>query len=201
MTRRSGFATWKLSALALGTLFVLSCPQPPDPPTPTTYERIVIETFPSMLGNTTDTCVELFGSGGDPDADDPWAGNDTADAIAYDDNSSTHTWYSYIDYQEGLTSGTYYIRVRGKTIDTTGPYAIRALSLALEESLPAYDYPNVLAVPDPYEDDDSPVYSEGVPTNPLLLELGASKRLNRWLDYTAGPPEEGDVDWFELVLP
>jgi hypothetical protein len=197
MTRRSGFATWKLSALALGTLFVLSCPQPPDPPTPTTYERIVIETYPYQIGSITDTYVDLFGSSGDPDADDPWTGDDTADAIAYADNGSPnpdHTYFSYIDYTGDLTSGTYYIRVRWSGTGSTGPYVIRALSLSVGDSLPAYEYPGAPSSdPDDFEPDDSPI-SGGVPSNPAPLELGAANYLNRWIDA-------GDVDWFELVLP
>jgi hypothetical protein len=184
--------------LALGAagLVAVSCSSPSAPLT--TYERIVVETYPAILGNTTETYIDLFGSAGDPDADDPWTGDDTGDALAYASGGAPidHASYSLIDYTGGLTSGTYYVRVRGKTEGVTGPYVLRVLSLSLGEPVPAYVYPGVFANPDPYETDDNPP-SGGKPTDPVPIDLGSDNGINRWLDYDT----EGDVDWFQLVLP
>ena len=45
----------------------------------------MIETFSPNGSFTANTFIDLFGPTGDPDADNPWTGDDRADAIAYDD--------------------------------------------------------------------------------------------------------------------
>ena len=185
-----------LTLALLASLALLSCS---SPSAPTTYERIVIETFSPDGSVTADTYIDLFDSNGDPDADDPWTGNDTADAIAYDDdgNDSLFTGMSRVDYSGGLASGTYYIRVRGRTISygIDDFYAIRVLSLQLGDSIPAYPTLAFAAKPDSEEVDDNPT-SGGIPGNPVSIDT--STPLSRTLYSNGTDPE---IDWFELVLP
>jgi hypothetical protein len=185
-----------LALMSLGFV-MLGCSDPGN--TPTVYERIVIDTYSPDMSATCDTYIDLFDVNGDPDADDPWTGDDTVDAIAFDDSSNTD-WpgtYSRIDYAGGLVSGTYYIRVRGAEVTVDDFYVIRVLSLKMGDPLPGYDYPGSFsASPDNEESDDSP-QSGGVPTNPVIIELGNTNRVNRSIDFDGS----GDVDWFELLLP
>jgi LruC domain-containing protein len=159
-----------------------------------TYERILIDTFSPDGSLTADTYIDLFGSAGDPDADDPWTGDDTGDAIAFDDNGNTN-WpgtYARIDYTGGLEAGTYYIRVRGATEEVDDFYAIRVLSLQLSDPIPGYDtFPGTDFVsPDALEPDDEPI-SGGVPIAPVPIALGQT--ISRSI-------HAGDIDWFVLVL-
>ena len=163
---------------------------------PIVYERIVIDTYGWLAGADSFTYLDLFDASGDTDADDPWSGDDTADAIASDDNGNpnpTHTNCARIDYTGGLSSGTYYIRVRLEASGSAEPYVIRVLSLSVGEAVPAYIYPGSSNASDtPYEPDDNP-QSGGVPTNSNPIQLGNSNYLNRYLATS-------DVDWIELVL-
>jgi hypothetical protein len=191
----------RIAILLVLTLAIVGCPDPGT--TPTVYERIVIDTYSPNNSLTADTYIDLFDASGDPDADDPWSGDDTGDAIAYDDNGNPD-WpgtYARIDYTGGLASGTYYIRVRGAADTVDDYYTIRVLSLKISDSLPLYDFPGSVGLKyDDYEPDDSPK-SGGIPTNPVPIAIGNTNWINRALDYDTGPPAEGDIDWFELVLP
>jgi len=169
---------------------------------PTLYDRIVIDTHSPNGSFTTDTYIDLFDSEGDPDADDPWTGDDTADAIAFnDDGNPEFPNMARIDYTGGLPPGTYYIRVRGAKEIVDEYYAIRVLSLNPGDTLPDYDFSQPLAEkPDVYEaapGDDEPK-SGGVPSNPVSIEIGAT--ISRSIDYDYAT-QEGDIDWFVLVLP
>lgn len=189
----------RLAPVALLALLALvSCPSPQGP---SVYERIVIDTFSPGFGFTPDTFIDLFDANGDPDTDDPWTGIDTGQVIAWDDNGSTE-WVNMarIDYTGGMMSGTYYIRVRGNVEAFDEYYAIRVLSLNVGDSLPADPSVALAAKPDAFERDDDP-QSDGVPTNPVPIGLGNANALSRSLDYDLGPPAEGDIDWFVLVLP
>ena len=109
--------------------------------------------------------------------------------------------FARIDYQGGLTSGTYYIRVRGASEALAEYYAIRVLSLKVGEPLPSYSRPGVHSPDaDPYEPDDTPI-SGGVPDSPVNIGLGNSNQLSRYYEDASGAPGDGDVDWFKLVLP
>jgi len=178
------------------------------------YNRIVIETYSPNGSVYADTYIDLFyGPGnpddteenpltlGDPDADDPWTGDDTADAIAWDDdsNDSDYPGMSRIDYRGGLKPANYYIRVRGADKSVHEFYAIRVLADP-EDPLPDYDFSLGLAGrPDTVDEeppgDDLPI-SGGVPNEPVIIELNTP--LSRSLDYTNA---EGDIDWFVLELP
>jgi hypothetical protein len=163
--------------------------------TPVTYDRIIIETFSPGGGGIVDTVLTLFDENGDPDADDPWATSDAPpDSIAEDDDSQPdldHQTYSHIDYTGGLTSGTYYIRVRHDSSTGIGNYCIRILSLAEGDPIPALP----LLTPNPsdssYESDDDPVTSGGIPTNPVSISIG-----DQFIRYLTA----GDIDWFVLQL-
>ncbi|MBA7567831.1 hypothetical protein ES708_09549 [subsurface metagenome] len=174
---------------------------------PQTYPRIVIDTYYPDADHYVDTYIDLFDSKGDPDIDDyPWT-DDVGDAIASDNNGNKdpgQTYMSRIDYQEGLPSGTYYIRVRANVENTAGWYAIRALSLNIGESLPAYEYPQTPpALPDNTpdgEEDDDDQNANWVMIKSVPIELGSDKFIIRSIDYDLNDLK-GDVDWFELILP
>jgi hypothetical protein len=182
------------SALAIGLVFI-GCPDPG----PHTYERIVIDTYSPNGSLTADTYIDLFDSNGDPDDTvDPWTDDDTTDAIAWaDDGNPDFASMARIDYTGGLTSGTYYIRVRGKTSSENNYYAIRVLSLKIGEDLPDYIFPGFDTKPDQYEDDDDPG-SNWIPLKYITIQLGNANNLSRSIDYDSNVP---DVDWFKLVLP
>ena len=190
----------KALAILIFSVFLFACPSSEK-----TYERIVIDTYSPDDNVTANTYIDLFDAGGDPDADDPWTGDDTGDAIAFDDdgNTSDYAGMSRIDYTAGLSSGTYYIRVRGLIETVDDYYAIRVLSLNLVDALPPYDFPGVWAAkPDLNEDDDSP-QSGGVPVSPVTIQLGNTNWVNRSIDDPTPSffDGNGDVDWFKLVLP
>jgi hypothetical protein len=160
---------------------------------PTTYNEVIIETYQVIAGNpasNVDTVVTLFGAGGDTTTDLPdlWNATETG---AIDENGGRSV-YGKIDYTGGLTSGTYYIRVRSPLSTHSGSYAIRVLTApaALDAT---WQFGATNDLDSPYEPDNTPLQG-GVPTNPATLALGMGGQLNRWLDA-------GDVDWFKLVLP
>jgi hypothetical protein len=167
------------------------------------YKRIVIDTYSPNGSFTADTYIDLFGEGGDPDADDPWTKDDTGDAIAYADSGNPDfPTMARIDYTGGLAPGTYYIRVRGAKEAVDDYYAIRVVSLESGEALPHYDFSQPLASrPDLVDSvapgDDDP-QSGGVPLNPVPIALGETISRSLDYDYTS---EKGDIDWFVLVLP
>ena len=183
----------KFLFILLMLALVISCP---NTNSPVTYERIIIETFYPGGGGIVNTVLTLFDENGDPDADDPWVVSDAPpDSLAEDDDSQpdgSHVLYSHIDYTGGLISGTYYIRVRHFSSTGTGYYAIRILSLALGDDVPVLPVLTPNASDSPYEPDDNPVLTGGVPTNPVSISIG--DQFSRYL--TAG-----DIDWFKLVLP
>jgi hypothetical protein len=192
-------------ALISFVLALSGCPNPAETPlddtgvTPTVYERIIIDTYSPNRDFTAQTYIDLFDANGDPDDDDPWTGDDTKEAIASADNGSNPDYpgtYSRIDYTGGLSSGTYYIRVRGATRTVEDFYAIRVLSLQIGEPIPDYIYPGAnFALPDALEEDDKPVLG-GVPLAPPAIALNDTGGLSRYLDGA-----KDDVDWFKLVLP
>jgi len=198
--------TGRSAALVLlAVLALASCSPEPNPPAPIVCERLVVATFSPDGSFTADTYIDLFDSSGDPDADDPWAGDDTAEAIAWDDDSGYTPSMSKIDYTGGLTAGTYYIRVRGKTaaygIDEW--YGFRVRSLNVGDPLPAYpDFGTpatwlpLSAKPDADEVDDNPT-SGGVPANPVAIDLGEVNAVSRSLYVDGTDP---DIDWFVIVL-
>jgi hypothetical protein len=160
---------------------------PPVAPPPTTYNRIIVDTyrFNDLASTDPDTFVSLYGS----------QGTIAAPIAEADGGNLTYTvGLSRIDYAGGLTSGTYYIRVKGGTSLVDGPYAFRVLTAlsAPPNEYSASDYFAGVADPDPYEPDDAE--SGGIPTAPLSVSVGTP--YNRYLT-TGG----GDVDWFKLVLP
>ena len=189
-----------LSVLTISVIFI-ACPNQGSGIT--TYERIVIDTYSPNDASFANTYIDLFDSNGDPDADDPWVGDDTSEAIASDDDSNpNYTDMARIDYTGGLISGTYYIRVRGEFDNVDDCYEIRVLSLNILDLLPPYDFTMLLDRPDAVDSvppgDDDPVSSGGVPTNPVTIQLGNANRLSRSIDYEFSVP---DIDWFKLVLP
>lgn len=173
-----------------------------NPSTPTTYERIVIDTYSPNGALFGPTYLDLFDSDGDPDSgDDFWVGDDAGDVIASDDNSHpTYTNMARIDYTGGLTSGTYYIRVRGDSKTINDFYAIRVLSLNIGDGLPSYNFPGLDDRPDSYEDDDDPA-SNWIPLKYIDIQLGDANALSRSIDNLSATPADADVDWFKLVLP
>ena len=188
-----------ISSVLMLALLLVACS---NPSTPITYERIVIDTYSPNGSIFGPTHLELFDSNGDPDSgDDFWAGDDAGDVIASDDNSHpTYTDMARIDYTGGLTSGTYYIRVRGDSKTINEFYAIRVLSLTIAESVPvhvniAFDFK-----PDSYEDDDDPA-SNWIPLKYIDIDLGDANALSRSIDNASANPADADVDWFKLVLP
>ncbi len=152
--------------------------------------RIVIETFsPTGLYTTyTDTCIAVFDSNGDPAPETPY---DDAGALSADDNSNpSHLLYSYIDFPDGLSPGTYYIKVRGSSSNQIGPYGIRIVS----EPSTSYSYfteTNPAESPwiDSYESDDS--MTDGVPDSPVNIGVGGI--YNRAL-------ADSDIDWYVLTV-
>jgi hypothetical protein len=180
----------RLSVMGGLCLVFMGCTPPTAPPVtlpPTTYSRIIVDTyrFNDLASANTDTFVSLYGS----------QGTSAAAIIEADGGNLTYTvGLARIDYAGGLTSGTYYIRVKGGTSIADGPYAFRVLT---SMSAPPNEYTTSdffagVADPDPYEPDDA--VSGGIPTAPLSVSLGTP--YNRFLT-TGG----GDVDWFKLVLP
>ncbi|MBA7567832.1 hypothetical protein ES708_09550 [subsurface metagenome] len=186
---------WRFIVVLTVSGFILSCSNRE----PTTYERIVIDTFYPDGASFVDTYIDLFDNNGDPDVDYPWT-DDVGESIASDDNGNTdQTFMSRIDYTGGLQSGTYYIRVRANVEATTGPYAIRVLSLLIGESLPAYALPGSLAPEPDADEDDDDQDSNWIMIKSILIQVGNANRLNRSIDYDLGN-SKGDVDWFKLVL-
>lgn len=184
MPRKIGFA----AVLLVAMVFISSCPEPTTSGT-TTYDRIVIETYPLSSGESpTDTTLSLYDSSGTE--------------LAFNENIGAGNVASRIDYTLGLESGTYYIKIYSAN-DNPGPYVIRTLRLTLGESLPAYNYPgsgNWEIEPWPDGDDNS---TGNIPDAPKPISLGSSNYLNRNLNKnTTFPPAFiGDIDWCELVLP
>jgi len=201
MSIEMGWKPFRAVLLIASAFALLGCSDPGN--TPITYERIVIDTYSPNGSYTADTYIDLFDENGDPDADDPWSSDDTGEALASAD-SGNPDWpmMARIDYTGDLKPGDiYYIRVRGATETVDDPYAIRVLSLNVGDSLPGYVSLSPVIGLDGYEDDDDPVSTGGVPTNPVPIQLGNSNSLSRSIDNPSGLPGDGDIDWFKLVLP
>ena len=194
-----------LTIAGVTILALLSGCAPPDPPI--IYERIVIDTYKPKTGVVAaDTFISLFGPAGDPTWDaDPWGDppDYTVDAppisIAEDDDSnSTFFPCARIDYTEGLASGTYYVRVRGKKTNDTGVYAVRVLSVAIGEDIENYDAGGwyFLSTSDDasYETDDDPESGRRANESGSITIGG---KLNRAITTTT----DSDVDWLKLTLP
>jgi hypothetical protein len=170
--------------LSFGGLILLimftSCPSGPN-----FYARVLIETFPfDSTASSMDTILTLYDSSGTQ--------------IAYDDDNPDvpfdHSFSARIDYENGLDPGIYYIKVTADGLPGVGPYVIRALSLAIGESVPAYSYPGVPGDDsgiEPIDDTDS----GNIPDNPINMGLGNANQKNRYMD------SETDVDWLRLDLP
>ncbi len=144
------------------------------------YERIVIESFHPIgpLWSATDTKLTLY------DADGV--------QLAYNNQVGA---YDLIDYLDGLAPGTYYIKV-SLAAGGAGPYAIRVLSLGLNDPLPVYDLPGVINERDsPYEQDDATPWSDPANANPAVIGIGET--LNRALSSD----QDVDVDWMVITLP
>jgi hypothetical protein len=141
---------------------------------PTSYDRIVIESFrPAEFGATVDTDLELRDQDGTE--------------IASHENSA----FAFIDYQGGLSAGIYYIRVSSST-DSIGEYAIRVIT----EDMASVPYPLYFTVPsDAYEGDDPSSDSFPLDGDPVVITLGSDNRVGRRMDAA------GDVDWLKLSLP
>lgn len=189
---------WRLF-LMLGALGVvlLGCSNEPK-----MYERIVIDTYSPNGSFTADTYIDLFDENGDPDdVVDVWTDDDTGDAIAYADGGNPD-WsiMARVDYTGGLMSGTYYIRVRGAVETVDDFYAIRVFALDLAGSVPAYDTPGADARPDSLEGDDDPK-AGGIPISPRTIVLNNVNGISRSIHDPSVATDDGDVDWFKLVLP
>ena len=181
MPRKIGFAAVLLVALA----FISSCPQPADSG-PTTYQRIVIETYPWKNGvSPTDTTLSLFDS--------------TGTELGFNEDIGAGNVASRIDVAN-LNSGVYYIEIYSYS-GNHGPYVIRALSLKTGDALPAYEYPGAFAA-EPWPDGDD-ISTNNIPGTPKPISLGRLNYLNRNLNKndTYPPSLAGDIDWCELVLP
>jgi hypothetical protein len=204
MSIEMGWKPFRAVLLIASAFALLGCSDPGN--TPITYERIVIDTYSPNGSYTADTYIDLFDENGDPDADDPWSSDDTGEALASAD-SGNPDWpmMARIDYTGDLKPGDiYYIRVRGATETVDDPYAIRVLSLNVGDSLPGYVFLTPVVPPDDPdsgENDDDPVSTGGVPTNPVPIQLGNANSLSRSIDNPSGLPGDGDIDWFKLVLP
>lgn len=182
MSRKIGFA----AVLLVVIIFLSSCPQPTTSG-PTTYERIVIETYPWDTGKSpTNTTLRLFDS--------------TGTELAFNEDIGAGNVASRIDYTTGLESGTYYIKITSDA-GNSGTYVIRALYLTLTDALPDYEYPKV-EVAEPWPDGDD-LSTGNIPEAPKIISLGSLKYLNRNLTTNTvfPPPLPGDVDWCKLVLP
>lgn len=173
---------WLITALA--ALVFSSCPLESDGPE--TYERIVIDTY-GLFGGYPQTDVDLYDETG------TLLGSDTAAAFEP----------GRIDTDElgiNLSSGTYYIKVYDNDQTEINPYAVRALSLAVGETLPGAVAPpgGINSTDTPYEPDDAA--TGNIPTDPVEITLGNNLYLNRYLgDSTV--PDPIDDDWLKLVLP
>jgi hypothetical protein len=154
------------------------CQLDPDDPNPD-YPRIVIDTFTPPAFDENDTYLTLI------DAD----GN----VVAEDDNGNpdqtNHKGCSRIDYQGGLASGTYYIKVYNPTATGNPNYGIRVLDYD-----PGASFPDIAPANEDDGGSDDGVDGNGIPTSPVSIDL--EEVLSRSIF-----PELTDVDWFELVLP
>jgi hypothetical protein len=193
----------RIPFLMLGAVMLIvagSC-APPGP------RRVVIDTYrptdpagPGFIA--TDPFISIFGPSGDTTLDaSPNLWNDDTDpytvdgavAIAEDDDGNpTFAKFARLDLL--LDPGTYYIRVRYRTSDLGGAYAIRIISAPDEIYASWYFAATNPTDVDPglvsYETDDTPP-SGGIPTKPVPIVIG--ERCNRYLDV-------GDVDWFVLTV-
>lgn len=172
-----------LGALSLFMMVLLltGCPDPTAPSAPD-YPRILIDTYSPLDGGTPpDTTLRLYDASGT--------------LLASDDGSSSADGDAHIDYTTGLDVGTYYIKITG---DSGGAvyYAIRALSLSLGETPPAYNYPGALSSEDETDGDDAD--TDNVPDAPKDISLGNANRLNRAINPVV---PVADIDWLRLELP
>jgi hypothetical protein len=141
---------------------------------PNTYARIVIESYhpEGALEPSWDTFLELYTEDGG--------------LLADDDNGNL---FAKIDYQLGLISGFYYIRVSSKA-GAMGPYAIRVV----EDDAEAFA-PDFTVASDDYEGDDPSSDSFPLDGDPVVITLGSANRVGRYLDAS------DDVDWLQFSLP
>jgi hypothetical protein len=154
----------------------------------------LIPTWPTLYDY-----IDLFGPAGDNSATsyNLWSSNqDQSVALAWSNGSNFIDLQAYqfamIDYKGALAPGTYYLRIRGYTSTTTGPYALRVLTSVADVAAPWF-FTSENASDAPYESDDNPTAGGGgVPTNPASITVGG--KLNRYI--TAG-----DVDWVRITLP
>jgi hypothetical protein len=196
-----------LSIIVFSTLLLAAC----NPIPSVTYAHVIVDTYVPTLANAGLVvgfdAVDLYSlSGGSLHliASDHSGSNPDADA----------TGFAYIDYQGGLMSGTYYIRIESANpgVPTNmGPYAIRVLAapdtsprdpawyFAADNNLDKAVSYKVLSggtvktfalSGSAYESDDI-----GPPTFQPLATMKLDQALNRSLGSS------GDVDWITLTLP
>ncbi len=176
----------RILPVLLSSLLVMSC-ENNGPIPPTTYERILIDTYQPQgglpLNIPADTYLSLFNASGS--------------LLAADDDGNTDSGQngsSRIDDTSGLTSGTYYIKItKGPGSANIGAYAVRLLSLALADPIPAYPA-SFDVTSDPYEGQDAPEAAPPVTVTPMSMPLGTDN-LGRILGTVS------DVDWLYFVLP
>ena len=149
-----------------------------DPGNGGSLERIVIETYHPTDGVITDTTLELL--------------DDQMGHLVSDDNSGTG-FSARIDLLGGLETGTYYIKIYSAK-SNTGAYAIRLLTLAENDELPAYEYFDATSDDSAYEP-DSDGDGNMIKLNPILPGVTVIEALNRRLNSV------DDVDWLVFSLP
>jgi len=131
-----------------------------------------VDTFPPTGSETTSTEVYLY---------------DSLGALVFPDTSSYIGNYAYL-VENGLSDGTYYIKVEGASPVQSGPYGISARLVGM-----SYDvFGSALSDngADIYENDDNA--PGNIPTSPATIFIYTP--LNRYL--AAAEP-----DWHEIVLP
>ena len=160
-----------LSAVLLFT----GCPR--EPAADGFYDLLVIDTFHSGGGGTSDILLILYDA----------QGNELETGTA--SPNINHTGYSRIDYQDGLNAGTYYIRVENPSGSGQIFYGIWVVDYD-----PGSDFPDL---GEEFESVDNDDYAPGnIPDNPVPIQLGEANAQSRAIN-----PIATDVDWFKLVLP
>jgi hypothetical protein len=182
----------KLLAILCFLLLLTSCPS--DGPGPViTYPRIIIDTYEPHggfpAGFPADTYLDLYDASGNHLAEDD---NGNTDPNQTDSSRIDSTKFPAL--AAGLTSGTYYLKVKlGDSSKTTGPYAVRFLSVDVAAELPAYPTAFDITV-DTYESMDAPEVAPPLSITPVNINLGKDN-LGRILEPAS------DVDWLKLTLP
>ena len=194
---------WLAILPLLFLLFFLSCSV--DGP-PASYERILIDTYEPnggfpLGGFPADTYLSLYDSSGSLLDEDDNSNTDKTTDPETGETLTDQTDSSRIDYTDGLSSGTYYIKVTiGSSSQTTGNFALRVLALTLSDSIPIPVYPVSVdfSKEADYELLDAP---EEVPPFTPLSERTVSSIALGTDDFGRILDSAGDVDWLVFVLP